>query len=300
MKVLEKIQIIPKKKNLPPKVQALILKVSPNKNSYNGEILGRSLVDWVAFACNEISKKVIEYDTKSNLISIAKDYIDRQFDYTLILLSSTPLITNETVNSIIEYATIKEINCCKLPVGYIVNNKYILETEIPEIDSVYSQSLEDFYVVENKKQYARGEEVLQDRINSFHIDNGVDIKRSNTVYIEPEVDIAKGVTIFGGNTLRGNTIICNGVILKENNVITNSKIGENSCVSGSFVENSTLGSNVYVSTFCSVVNSIVGQDVIVNSSCSINNTTILSKTKINANTVLGETNDSNSGIGKSR
>ena len=296
MKVLEKIQIIPKKKNTPPKVQAMILSIAPTKNSYNGEILGRSLTDWVAFACNKIDKKTIDFDGKSNLISFAKEHLDNRYDYTIILLSTTPLLTSETIKNIIDYATFKEVSCCKLPVGYVVNNKYILSTDSPQVDSLYSQFLEDFYVVENKKQYTKAEEVLQDRINSFHIANGVDIKRPSSVYIEPEVDISSGVIIFGGNTLRGNTFVGKGVILKENNVISNVKIGDHSCVSGSMLDNSTLGSNVYVSTFCTITDSIIGNDVIINPSCTISNTSIISNSKIKSNSVLGDSNDSSCGI----
>jgi len=199
MKILERIKILPKKKEINTKFQVLILKNNISKNSYNGKILGRSLVDWVAFACNGLNIKVLEYESKNNIISFVKDYISGDFDYTIILLSNSPLLTQNTIKNIIEYCCIKQINLCKLPSGYVANNQYLLNVQTPQVDSLYSQNLEDFFVVENKKQYVQAEEILQDRINTFHIGNGVEIRKPKSVYIEPEVDIASNVVIFPGN-----------------------------------------------------------------------------------------------------
>ena len=300
MQILERIKIVPKKKEKEPKFQVLILENKPAQNSYHGEILGRSLADWVAFACNGKSVKIVDFDGKTKLVSFAKDYIDKNFDYTVILLSTTPLITKSTIDNIIEYSEFKQVNLCKLPVGYVVKNKYLLDAETPTVDSLYSQNLEDFFLVENKKQYAQAEEVLQDRINTFHINNGVEIKKPKSVYIEPEVDIADGVVIFAGNTLKGQTIIDEDVILKENNVIENSTIGKYSCISGSVITNTKLASNVYISAFSEIKNSSIGENTIIEAGCKICNYKLKASSKIKANSVLGENNDSNSGVGKSR
>lgn len=284
------------KKKQQPKTLALILDFSPPTHAYNGEILGRKLCEWVAFACKSLHKKIVVYDGKSNYLQVAKENVDNKYDYTLILPSTIPLITSNTINNIIEYAVVKDVLCCKLPVGYVVNNKYLLSNNDWQIDNLFTQFHEDFYIVESKKQYIQAEDILQDRINTFHLENGVDIKKSKSVYIEPCVDIGKGVVIFGGNTLRGNTIIESGVILKENNVINNSRVGGNACLACSQVDNATIGENVYVSAFCSINNSIVGKEVLINPNCTINNTTILPHSKIDANTVLGDNNDSDSRV----
>ncbi|MGN0960574.1 MAG: hypothetical protein ACI4PF_00070, partial [Christensenellales bacterium] len=189
---------------------------------------------------------------------------------------------------------------CKLPVGYVVNNKYLLENENLNIDSLYSQNLDSFYIVENKKQYNYALEILQDRINTFHIDNGVDIKKPKSVYIEPEVDIASGVIIYPGNSLKGKTIIDKDVILKENNVIENSRVGKNSCISGSVINGSVIASNVYIASFCEINNGLIGNYSSIGSGVKINNYKIEDNSKIKPNTVLGEENDSDCGTGQSR
>jgi len=289
MQVLERLKIQPTKKS-ETKVQAIIVRVTPSKNSYNGEILGRSLVDWVAFACNKLNKKVVDFSPKSSLIELAKNNIDSSYDYSIILMSTTPLLTADTIDSIIEYAVYKDVNLCKLPVGYIVKNSYMLSGNTLDIDSLYSQNLEEFFLVESKKQYVEAEEILPSRINSFHMRNGVEIERPKNTYIGPEVDIEPGVIIMVGNVLKGHTKIGAGVILKENNVVSNSKIGADSCVAGASIEESILGRECYVSSYSTIKHSIVGDRCIIGAGCHISRYNLAASSKLNANTILGEDN----------
>lgn len=299
MKIAEKLLILPKKKENKYKFQAIILEEKPSKNSYNGYILGRKLSDWVAYACNSLSVKKLQYDSKTNIVEFVKEHIDNAFDYTILLLSKTPLIQVETISNIIEYCSVKDCELCKLPVGYVVDNIAIRTKDI-SVDCLYSQNFDDFYIVENKSQYVYAEEVWQNRINNFHITNGVEIVKPKSVLIEPEVDIESGVTIYSGNVLKGQTIIKNGVILKENNVINNSYIDKECCISGSVITSSRLGSNVYISAFCEVDNSSIGDECMLGGSCKILNTIIKGGTKVSPNSVIGVSNDSDSGAGQSR
>lgn len=299
MKILERIKVLPKKKE-DVKFQAIILKIVSAKNSYEGKILGRTLEDWVAFACNGINVKVVDYDGTSNLLGFVRDKIDHRFDYSIILMSKTPLLTGVTIKNIIEYCSVKEVDLCKLPIGYVVKNDYFFKMSELVIDSLYSQNLDDFFVVENKKQFVQAEGILQDRINSFHMSNGVDIRKPQSVYIEPEVDIGSGVVIFPGNSIKGQTTIMKDVILKENNVIENSIVGSESCISGSVISGTMIEKNVYISAFCDINNSQIGENSIIDTGCKIEKYNVLANSKIKAKTILGEIDDSDCGSGKSR
>lgn len=299
MKVEERLIILPKKKENKYKFQAIILEESCSKNSYNGRILGRKLADWVAFACNDIPVKKLQYDSKTPILEFVKDYIDNSFDYTIILMSKTPLIQNSTIKSIIEYCSVKDCQLCKLPVGYVVDNILIKTQEI-NIDSVYTQNLDDFYVVDKKPEFVFAEDVWQERINNFHMSNGVEIVKPKSVLIEPEVDIASGVIVSSGNVIKGQTVIGKNTILKENNVIDNCTIGDDCCISGSVINDSTICSTVYISAFCEINNSKIGHDSVIGGSSKINNFTIENGTKLAANTVVGDNNDSDSRSGQSR
>ena len=295
MKTLEKISVIEKIRLKNKSVKVIIGKVKYSKNSFDGKILGRPLYDWVAFACNGKDITFIEVSSGENFLNNIKNFIDEKFDYTLFLLSSTPLLTSMDIDSIIEYATFKDVNLCKLPCGYIFKNSYVLNGVDLMVDSVYSQNIDNFYVVENKKQFTYALNILQDRINSFHMENGVEILKPQSVYIEPEVDILSGTIIYPNNTLKGETIISNDVILKENNVIDNCTIGKGSCISGSNMKNSAIGDNTYVSSFCEIEDSQIGSECIIENYCLIKNTKVKNNSKIVIRSSLGDSNDSNSG-----
>jgi len=181
MKVLEKVDVLQSVKLKQLKFQIIILKTKPTKNSFDGKLLGRSLCDWVMFACNGHKINVYDYDIKINPLEFVKDKVFKEFDYTILLLSSTPLLEASDIKNIIEYSSIKMVNMCKLPTGYVINNNYILSGNT-QIDSVYSVNLDNFYIVENKKQFNYALKVLQDRINSFHMDNGVEIIKPSSVF----------------------------------------------------------------------------------------------------------------------
>ena len=291
MEVLNKLQIVSKKIAKNKTFQILILDCKPAKNSFQGKILGLTLTEWIRFESRYIPCVIVPYDEKSNIIEFAKNHIDKSFDYTIVLLSKTPLIQNSTLHNIMDYVEVKECKVCKLPVGYVIDN-----SDSINIDSIYSQNIDDFYLVESKVQYNHAHNILQDRINSFHIDNGVELVSPAKTYIEPFVDIDEGVVIYPNNTLKGKTVIGKNVILKENNVINNSKIGDNSCISSSVINDSVISKNVYISAFCEINNSIIGEDSLIQKGASINNFSVDRASKLAPNSVLGDTNDSNSGI----
>lgn len=288
MKVLEKIKIIEKPLKVNKTFRILILNGKTNKNSFNGKILGRNLCEWVSFACVGHDIRVVDYNGKENILQFIKDKINTNHDYTIVLFFNIPLLQSTTISDIKEYCQIKNSVLCKLPIGYVINNDLFLRNKNLIIDSVYSQNIDDFYLVENKKQYSYALNVLQERINNFHIDNGVEIVDGSKVYIEPTVDISRGVIIYPNNTLKGNTIISNNVILKENNVIDNSKIDKECCISGSVINNSVIGREVFISSFCEINNSLIGAESIIGKGASINKYSIKKGSKIAPNTILGE------------
>lgn len=296
MKTLTKLKINYEKETKKPLFNALIVNFKSHKLA-GSTLLSRSLIDWVSFACGDIPHRVINVEEKENLLDIVQDKLDSKYDYTIVLMFNTPLLSSKTLQEIMDYAMYKKINLCKLPVGYVIGKDY---NENTTVDSVFSNLLDDFYQVDNKRQLNHAIDVLQERINSFHILNGVEIKKPKSVYIEPMVDIEEGVIIYPNNSLKGNTKIGGGVILKENNVIDNSKVGKNSCISGSVITKSVLADNVYVASFCEINNSLINQDAIIDKGCAINNYNVISGDKVKANSVLGDTNDSSSGSGQSR
>ncbi len=277
------------------KFQVVILNDLKNKALNNTEILGMLPASWLQFACEEVPNKIVNFEKLDNVFDTLRDNIDTKYDYTIALFSSTPLVTHDTIKDIMEYSAIKELKLCKLNVGYVANNEYLLQDSNKMIDSIYTQNIDDFYMAENKTQLNHVKKILMERINNFHINNGVEIVNPEHTYIEPFVDIGNGVKIYPNNSLKGKTTIYSDVILKENNVIENSKIGVGSCIAGSLISDTIISSNVYVSTSVEIRNSLIGSDTIIEHGATITKFNVAPNSKIHANEILGETDDSNSG-----
>ena len=130
MKVLEKIKIVSNKVENNSTFSVIILKCKTNKNSFAGKLLGRGLEEWVSFACRGHDIKIVDYNSKENILNSVRGKINNRSDYTIILLSTTPLLQTATINDIKEYCHYKNIGVCKLPAGYVVNNNIFLDKTI--------------------------------------------------------------------------------------------------------------------------------------------------------------------------
>ena len=128
----------------------------------------------------------------------------------------------------------------------------------------------------------------------------MEIISPDKVYIEPAVDIDNGAIIYPNNSLKGKSYISSEVILKENNVIENSKIGKNSCISGSVIVDTAIGENVYISAFCEIKNSLIGSDSLIEKGVSICNYHLPINSKVKPNEILGDNDDSDNRARKSR
>ena len=182
-------------------VQIIILR--PKKLKL--ELLSKSLDEWVSYAVEKYPYEIIEYDG-SKITDFVKPFL-KNAKYTLILSATTPLIQEGTIDLIIDYISVKNSKATKLSVGFAFLTEYLKNSSEIFYDSLFTQNEDEFYIVENKRQLNVAKKVIVERINSFHIDNGVEIINPNTVTIEPDVYIGNNVTIYPNNVLKGNTKI---------------------------------------------------------------------------------------------
>ena len=86
--------------------------------------------------------------------------------------------------------------------------------------------------------------ILQDKIRTFHINNGVVILGEQSVFIDCDVEIEKGTIIYPNNVLKGKTILQGNVELKEGNLIVDSIISANSTLTNCFIEKSKVSGDL--------------------------------------------------------
>ena len=265
--------------NVVQKTISVIVLNRVGKKIYESNVLGKPMAMWVENAVKDFNHQLLDYDGKKEVKTFVKSHLNNS-DYTLVLYSNIPLLIKGVISHLVEFVTCKESVACKLPVGFMVNTEYLKKSKDIMFDSVYNFNLEYFYEINNKTDLTYAVKKLSQRINNFYLEKGVDIEDVDNVLIEPSVRISAGVTLMSHTTLKGNTSIDKGTIIKENSVIINSTIGKDCLISSSNVVDSTLFDNVCISSFCEIVDSTLKEDVIVGRYSSVIGRTVRKKTHL--------------------
>jgi len=154
----------------------------------------------------------------------------------------------------------------------------------PDID-VYADALsaeaenpDEFFIPDTGQKLARAAEILQERINNRHMDNGVVLLHPAFTYIGPHVTIGAGTTVYPGVFLEGATTIGSHCTIGPHSRLVNARLSEyvrvDSSVildssAGDFAEigpfahirlNTSLGSHCKIGDFVEIKNSVVGEN----------------------------------------
>ena len=143
--------------------------------------------------------------------------------------------------------------------------------------------------MEDKIKYAKDLEEKRKIINEKHMKNGVTIIDPKVTYIDEEVVIGIGTTIYPGNILEGKTIIGENCVLGPNNRITNSTIDSGADVTNSVLIESKVGSETHVGPFAYLrPNSVVGKSARIGDFVELKNSNIGDNTKVSHLTYVGD------------
>lgn len=210
-----------------------------NDKPWELKLLGKSMQDWVALACQDYPTRFVQYDGKSDVMAIAKQNACNS-EYIMVLYSDTPLIRKKTVEEIFDYCLVKKMSVCKLTRGFVFSNDFLQNA-----DKIYAAQPqyfdeEDFMTAYNLKQLMIIEEVMKNRVLSFHMKNGVRIIDGSSVSIDADVTIKAGAVIYPNNRIYGKTYIGANVTLLPNNIIDNCYIDDNVIAECSVVRNAEL------------------------------------------------------------
>ena len=114
--------------------------------------------------------------------------------------------------------------------------------------------------VNSRRQLAEVEEILRNRINNRHMDNGVTLINPSVTYIGADVEIRKDTIIYPNSRINNSVIEDN--VQVESSVIIDSKIGSYTTV-GPFAyirPESIIGSHVRIGDFVEIKKSTIGHN----------------------------------------
>lgn len=143
--------------------------------------------------------------------------------------------------------------------------------------------------VNSRLQLAQCEEIMRDRINEVHLNNGVSIINPDNTYIEDTVTIGADTIIYPGVTLEGNTSIGRDCVIRGDSRLVDSKIGNNVKIDSSLIENSTIGQECTIGPYAHLrPNCTLANKINIGNFVEVKNSTIMDNTKAGHLAYIGD------------
>jgi len=148
---------------------------------------------------------------------------------------------------------------------------------------------EDTIGVNSRAQLAEAEEILKNRINNRHLDNGVTLIDPKTTYIGGDVEIGQDTIIYPNNIIEGKTVIGENCTILQNCRIKDSIIGQSVEIQASIILDSKIGDKTTVGPFAYIrPDSVIGKSARIGDFVEIKKSTIGDNTKVSHLTYIGD------------
>ena len=171
---------------------------------------------------------------------------------------------------------------------YLTDVIGILKEEGKKIGAVVTD-YEDTIGVNSRVQLAEAEELLRNRINNTHLENGVTLIDPKATYIGIDVEIGKDTIVYPGTILEGNTVIGSDCLIMQNCRIKDSTINDGVTVESSVILDSEIGKNTTVGPFAYIrPESKIGEKARIGDFVEIKKSTIGNGTKVSHLTYIGD------------
>lgn len=171
---------------------------------------------------------------------------------------------------------------------YLTDVIGILKDEGKKIGAVVTD-YEDTIGVNSRVQLSEAEEILRNRINNIHLNNGVTLIDPKATYIGVDVKIGKDTIIYPGTIIEGNTVIGSDCLIMQNCRIKDSKINDGATIESSVILDSEIGKNTTVGPFAYIrPESKIGEKARIGDFVEIKKSTIGNGTKVSHLTYIGD------------
>lgn len=171
---------------------------------------------------------------------------------------------------------------------YLTDIIEILKSQNKPIGAVITD-YEETIGVNSRIQLAQAEEILKNRINLKHMENGVTLIDPKTTYIGIDVEIGKDTIIYPNNILEGNTKVGENCLIYQNSRIKDSVIGNEVDIQSSVILDAIIGDNTTVGPFAYLrPETKVGKHARIGDFVEIKKSTIGDGTKVSHLTYIGD------------
>ena len=171
---------------------------------------------------------------------------------------------------------------------YLTDVIGILKSKGKKLGAVVTD-FEDTVGVNSRVQLAQAEEILRNRINLKHLENGVTLIDPKTTYIGADVEIGKDTIIYPNNIIEGKTKIKENCLILQNCRIKDSIIESGAQVQASVVLETIIGEDTTVGPFAYLrPETKVGKNARIGDFVEKKKSTIGDGTKVSHLTYIGD------------
>ncbi len=157
-------------------------------------------------------------------------------------------------------------------------------------EAVTARDTDEFFGVNSRIQLAQAAQIMKERINRRHMENGVTIEDAANTYIGSDVVIGGDTVILPGCVIEGNTTIGEGCEIGPFSRLTDMKLGDGVKLQSSTALESEIGNDATVGPYAYIrPNCKIGNKVKVGDFVEVKNSNIGDGTKIPHLSYVGDT-----------
>lgn len=165
----------------------------------------------------------------------------------------------------------------------------ILKNQNEIVDAYKMGSEHDGLGVNDRVALSEASQLMRERINNMHMQNGVTMIDPATTYIDSGVVIGSDTVIEPNVSLKGNTSVGEDCFIGAHSELSNSTIADGVRITNSTINHSTMGKNSNIGPYSHLrPNSEVGEAVHIGNFVEIKNAIIGAKTKVGHLTYIGD------------
>lgn len=128
----------------------------------------------------------------------------------------------------------------------------ILKNKGEKISAYQTANMDETLGVNDRIALSQAENIMKNRINQFHMKNGVTIIDPANTYISVDAVIGSDTIIYPGSIIKGKTVVGSDCIIGPNSEIDNCKVGEGTVIRHSAAFDSEIGNDVNIGPFAHI------------------------------------------------
>ncbi|MGG4112998.1 bifunctional UDP-N-acetylglucosamine diphosphorylase/glucosamine-1-phosphate N-acetyltransferase GlmU [Bacillus subtilis] len=165
----------------------------------------------------------------------------------------------------------------------------ILKNEGETVAAYQTGNFQETLGVNDRVALSQAEQIMKERINKRHMQNGVTLIDPMNTYISPDAVIGSDTVIYPGTVIKGEVQIGEDTIIGPHTEIMNSAIGSRTVIKQSVVNHSKVGNDVNIGPFAHIrPDSVIGNEVKIGNFVEIKKTQFGDRSKASHLSYVGD------------